>query len=686
MKVSLPKNRAHPYLACTPEELARLKKAYASKGAEHAAVAAVVERAARAIGKPPVFPPRGGQHNQWYQCDACQVALKTVDDTHHRCPLCKKVYSGYPYDDVIFSRRHHRNLRNATDAAWAWAITGKKKYARFTASVLLGYAERYSSYPLHDSLARTKPPMYKSAGRLFEQTLGEAACMTHFIAPSYDLIHDSGVLTKADHRKIRTGLFDPMLETLDKCKVGKGNWQSWHNAGMLWGGGVLGQKKWIDKAINDPKNGFLFQMTISVSDEGMWYENSWGYHFYALHALVALAEGARRMDIDLWSNNTFQKMFPLATHYVMADDSLPRFADDVNSRVTKAVAHLEPAHAATGDPQMATLLPGKVTWLSVLYGRDTSKRASRKGHVSSVFPSAGHAILRSKGRAGLTAAVTFGKHGGFHGHFDKLSFVLFGHRRELGVDPGRAASQAYRLPIHRNWYKATLSHNAVVIDGVSQGEAKGRLRLFSSGEKFSATLVECHQAYPGVKQQRLLVMTPEYMLVVDDLSSSKTHRFDWAYHNRGTKAETNKKLRRGKAWKGLVGGDYIKNIRTGSSDSTVRFRFPDGPVTTHLVMARRRGTKLLVGDGVGASVTDRVPMVLISRSGKKARFAAVLEPVKAGAKASVSDVRLTSRKGTLRVTVIRGDGRDIVEIDSKFRLKVKRDGKTVIKAAPAKAM
>ena len=70
---------------------------------------------------------------------------------------------------------------------------------------------------------------------------------------------------------------------------------------------------------------------------------------------------------------------------------------------------------------------------------------------------AGHALL-FEGDCSL--ALTFGPFGGFHGHFDKLSFVWFGKGRELGVDPGRARSQAYRLRIHREWYRATLSHKS----------------------------------------------------------------------------------------------------------------------------------------------------------------------------------------------------------------------------------
>lgn len=49
-----------------------------------------------------------------------------MDDTHHKCPLCDTVYSGFPYDDVVFTRKHHALLGRMLDTAWAYAITGEE--------------------------------------------------------------------------------------------------------------------------------------------------------------------------------------------------------------------------------------------------------------------------------------------------------------------------------------------------------------------------------------------------------------------------------------------------------------------------------------------------------------------------------------------------------------------------------
>ena len=640
-KIVLPES-GHPYVACTAAELARLRQAYRGTGAEHEVVADLIERTGQFIDDPVTFPPRGGQHNQWYQCDTCETALQTIDATHHQCPRCRKVYSGPPYDDVIFSREHSRNLQRMHTAAWAYAISGEERFAEYAAQVLLGYAQRYTQYPYHSASRETTSGWgRKAGGHLFEQTLGEASALARRIGPAYDLIHDSHALSPAQHEQIRQGLLLPMLRNIDRNKAGKSNWQTWHNAALIWGGALVNDPAWIRKAIDDPDNGFYHQMEVSVSQEGMWYENSWGYHFYTLQALIDMAETSRRLGIDLWRDERLEKMFTLPIHYAMANGMLPRFGDDVNSSVKRVGRLFEPAYHAYRNPQMRPFLNNRPSLESILLGRQMGSAGEPPELKSVVFEDAGHAILRANGAAGLTAALTFGPYGGFHGHYDKLSFVFFGYGQELGVDPGRARSQAYRLPIHRNWYKASISHNTVLVDGKGQGPAAGKLNLFRRTSDYSAVAASCDEAYPDVRQTRWLVMTDSYLLVYDELHSNADHRFDWLYHNRGAEVVCDVARQGADPVDDYEGGQYIRNARQGTTDEMARVRFTGSDVTTHLTVAAQEGTAVLIGNGVGASVTDRVPVVMIGRSGRDVRFAAVLEPVVSDGKARVGNVRLT---------------------------------------------
>ncbi len=677
LDIALPSETSGPFVALTGEELARLRDAYVSSGALREVVAGRVEDAEWLIREPLVFPPRGGQHNQWYQCTQCESALETIDDTNHRCERCGTVYTGHPYDDVIFARVHQRNLRRAHSAAIAYAITGRQIFAEAAREVLVGYAKRYRQYPYHTAAGELEADERRTGGgRLFEQTLNEAASITTRIGPAYDLVRGSDVFSEEERKAVREGLIRPMLENIARSQRGISNWQSWHNAAMLWGGALLGEKEWIERAITDEDHGFLFQMQNSVRDEGMWYENSWGYHFYTLGALTETAEAARRLGIDLWGHETFQKMFTLPAHYVMPGGDLPRFGNDPGTSIQSGSRLFEYAWAAFSPQSVAPYLSRRPTFESVKLGRDVQPPAAPAEAESAIFTGAGHAILRTSGEAGLAAAFTFGPYGGFHGHFDKLSFVFYGWGEELAVGPGRARSQAYRLPVHTLWYKATISHNTVLVDGASQQAAEGRLLFFEAGALAVAAEAACDSAYSGVEHRRLLVLFEDYLLVVDDLNAGGQHRcFDWMYHNRAESVHCDG-LSAGDLSGRLEGGEYIANTRFLKTDSPPRVSFQNERITTH-VNVDPQGSTIWTGDGPGESVSDRVPLMVVTREGSSARFAAAVEPVRAGAAARVRGVSMDETGTGIVINVERTDGSDVVR-RSADAIEVRRDGAVLI--------
>jgi hypothetical protein len=260
--------------------------------------------------------------------------------------------------------------------------------------------------------------------------------------------------------------------------------------------------------------------------------------------------------------------------------------------------------------------------------------------------------------------TTFGPYGGFHGHLDKLSFVFYGYGMELGVDPGRARSQAYRLPIHRNWYKATLAHNTVVVDGKSQAPASGRLLRFDVEPARTVVVAQCTEAYDGVVHTRLLLQTPDYLLVFDDLKADTEHRFDWFYHNRGKLAKC-PVAEQAVDTSGVdfVGMKYVENARAGTTDHAARVSFAVENVTNVLTLDAAANTELLVGNGVGASVLDRVPLVRATRRGNTARFAAVLEPIADSALPTVRSVSWREDDGGIEIEVTRDNQSDLIDLD-----------------------
>ncbi len=668
-QVLAPERKQGPLLACTPLELGRLRKAY---GEGEKVVLQRVQQARKRLSAELVFPPRGGQHNQWYQCESCQIGLQTLSDTKHRCPKCKKVYRGAPFDDVIFSRVHAHNWRRALDASWAHALTGRAEFLADAKKIVLGYAKRYERYPYHTN-SKGGTRKVSGGGHIKEQSLSEASLMIDSIVPACDLIWSS--MSPAERKQVGEHLIRPMLANLERAPRGKSNWQSFHNAAMFAGGALIGEARWMRRSIFHKTNGFLFQMKRCVSAEGMWFENSWGYHLYTLRALTAHAEYARRVSIDLWHQGPLQLMVELPIAYTMPDGSLPRFGDDVNSRVSYRTGFIQAARPIFESPLLDRMSQGPASWQSILHGNKIGSILPMDQGGSRLFPGAGHAILRSPGKKGLCSVTTFGSFGGFHGHFDKLSFVLFAYGNEFGVDPGRARSQAYRLPVHKLWYRGTIAHNAVVVDGKSQRGTSGKLLLFQKTPGYQAVAVSVDQAYRKMHHARCLIQTDEFLLILDTLrSSAGERRFDWVYHNRSASVQCRQAPHKTKATLDRDGGRFVELISTGQTSEAIlaHFEGPQRGLFLHVPSTRTR-TRIFTGTGVGRSVLDRIPLVILSRTGRKASFASLLEPVEAKAPSQVLEFAAHEDKGVWRVVVrtqnkrleLRWDGANSLELDGQ---------------------
>lgn len=672
-----PERKGAPLLACTPVELSRLHKSW--KAGEPVLVK-LVARARKRLGERLVFPPRGGQHNQWYQCDKCQLGLKTLGPTRHQCPKCKKVYTGAPYDDVIFSRVHGHNWARAREAGRAYALTGEARFAVDAKRIILGYAERYERYPYHTN---SKGGLRKvsGGGHIKEQSLSEASLMIDSIVPACDLVW--ATFSTAERKQVREHLIRPMLENLERAPRGKSNWQSFHNAAMFAGGALIGEERWMRRSIFHPSNGFLFQIEHCVSPEGMWFENSWGYHLYTLRALTSHAEFARRVGIDLWhagqaGRSTLQRMVELPVAYTMPDGSLPRFGDDVHSRLSHRMAFLQAARPMFESPLLDRIAQGPATWESILHGNQSGPSLPGDQGKSRLFRGAGHAILRSPGPKALCSVMTFGRFGGFHGHFDKLSFVLFADGRECGVDPGRARSQAYRLPIHKLWYRGTIAHNAVVVDGQPQRGASGKLLMFASNEHYQAVAAEVATAYEGLRHARCLVQTQDYLIVLDDLrSAGAQRRFDWIYHDRSRsvrcEAAASPVGDKARQVLDMSGGRFVELQSTGSTHGDVQAHFEGTDRALELRMAAADvDTRVFTGTGPAGSVLDRVPMIILRRRGRQAGFACVLEPLEPRGASGIASFTAKRKEGQWVVHLRSGNSQVRIEWDGARELELRR--------------
>lgn len=91
---------------------------------------------------------------------------------------------------------------------------------------------------------------------------------------------------------------------------------------------------------------------------------------------------------------------------------------------------------------------------------------------------------------------------------------------------------------------------------------------------------------------------------------------------------------------------------------------------------------MIVGDGPGESVEDRIPLVMLGRKGGHVRFAVAIEPIREGAEPKISSVLLEVKDNKTIVNVRRADEEDMISVASDNELTVTSGGKTVLSKEP----
>ncbi|MFA7231963.1 MAG: heparinase II/III family protein, partial [Victivallaceae bacterium] len=312
----------------------------------------------------------------------------------------------------------------------------------------------------------------------------------------------------------------------------------------------------------------------------------------------------------------------------------------------------------------------KISWESIRYGRNPAEFANTPPPVmeSALFKDAGHAILRSNGEKKLTAVFSFAPYRGFHSHFDMLSFIFFGFGQEICVDPGRAESQAYRLPVHKFWYKGTVSHNAVLVDFKPQGDTTtSELLFFDANSNCPAAAAKTENAYPGVDQTRLLALTPDYLLALDVIKSNKAAIFNWICHFEAEKLISDSPTRSVNAAGLGQGFEYIKNAGEGKSINLAKFELLQQTFKTCLTVFAKDRLNFFTGDGPKGSIAKRCPLVIVSNADKtkSLAFAATLEPVKNTVAPTIKNIELSQNGKLLTIKVFRTGGTDVFTYDGK---------------------
>ncbi len=526
-------------------------------------------------------------------------------------------------DGLLITRTHKELAEVCFKLGIAYVLKQDVAYAEGVRDMLLEYARLYPTYKLHDrSGAEEGQRLLPDAARMMAQTLDEARCLMEF-ARALDLIRGSGVVDAAQQEAIANDFLRPSAQLLRGHEKGIHNIQCWLNLAAFLAF-LQADDLAAARACVSGKNGLEQILAEGVASDGTWVEGSFMYHYFAGEALVPLVRALQACAVPC-DTSALEKMleapFALAAH----DGTLPMVNDGVQiglgqSAISQAKLYEQGVRIYSGD-RLAWPLRRWTRgqdYLSLIYGGAVlPPDPPADPPPSIVLPDLGMAMVRT-GPAAFesTLAIDYGPHGGDHGHPDKLSLHAW-----LGGRPafGEASTNLYGERLYQDYFKRSLAHSTVLLNGQDQRPARGTLLRFDSTDQIIE--VRSDQAYLGATLTRLSHLTPDGHLIdlflVEGAGSASV---DYVLHGYGQQISTSAPFldAADAGYQANPAYRALRKVKVLDTADDVDIRFSDAFGSHTVRIAGLPGTHLILAEGPWFQVGTYAPMLIVRRSGARA--------------------------------------------------------------------
>ncbi|MSU65252.1 MAG: hypothetical protein EXS38_03925 [Opitutus sp.] len=614
-----------PDFIFTPAELANLSRRARSEAFKPALVRLRQEAEvfyAMQLAVPEV--PGGYYHDFICPEHGVELRFDPHRPTEHRCPVDEARFTGEKFDAAWRWFVNHHLAEAALRLAVLWKVEGAAKHRDTVRSILLGYAARYEYYRGCPRTGTTNP------GAATYTTLDESVWSIP-LAWAFSLIAET--LPAAESQEIITRLLVPAAEHLVPRRYGAiHNFTCWHNAAIATIGRVAGRADLVAFALEGDL-GQRAQLREGLLSDGLWFEGSMSYHFYSVWAILMSALVFRHDPATtITGDRAVPKSLLAPIQCAYPDGTLPATNDCwYFTSILGACCHGVPpapdfyeiGFAVYGEPAFAATLhrayrvSPRDSVYALLFGVESLPAEAPPARASVNLPASGLAILRPT--EGVDLLLKYGPPGGHHGHPDKLSLTGWAHGWRFSPDLG---TPGYGVTSLETWYRQTLSHNTVLIDGESQPAAHGRLEHFDTNS--AVAVVD----WAGVKLRRAVHVRAEYFVDVFEVECERPRMIDWIYHNAGTFTSDVP----GQPVQVLAGGTAFQHLReVGEQPATgpTHVQWHEEPFGMQLWMPGSGGEQVFTGVSPGNPPTLSYGFVLRRRTAARAVFTAVFHPHRA---------------------------------------------------------
>ncbi len=464
----------------------------------------------------------GWSHN--YACPFCAGALKfDAESPHaHLCGACGKIAPDTQllYEAWIMSRRG-AIAESLKCAAVLFRAGEGEKYRDYVIRVIDFYADHYMEFDEHG--------LYAGRGRVMGQSLTEATWGVTLLDALLILGFDGGSEKGQIWHK---QLFLPCARMVMAQSGLIHNIPLWHSAFSLGAGAVFRDERLVEQSLRGDL-GARNQVLKGFTDEGIWFENSSGYHYYALNAALTVCKFMRvagREEPEVFARvaSGFTGLLKLTYE----DGQQPAFNDTPKTAAAQGVRgrvdmFLEGAKVLGGVTDVSRValavkdLPTSGSLGDFLYGRPDMPAENPPAYGSVNLAANCMAMLRDGDYE------VFAKYGNLHrshAHPDALQINLYPFATDLGT-------VGYSSPYHRGWYTRTCAHATVTVDAQSQiHTARGTAEMSADGKRLEMSVPGIAD---GADANRVIELRDGKLYDETRVTCQGERLIDWFFHAAG---------------------------------------------------------------------------------------------------------------------------------------------------------
>lgn len=491
--------------------------------------------------------------NLYYFCPKHGVRLSWDRNkpTEHACPVDGEIFSGEPYNGAWWRWLNTLNSKACYELGLLWQLTSEVQYFEKVKDILLQYSAYYPDYEVHGGIP------YNGPGKANAQTLCEANCHLDF-ARGYDFIREQ--LSDSEKSIIEERLLREGAEFLIDHRTDQlHNHEMKINATIGVIGLLLNDSRYLDFALNTDY-GLHYQLNRGCLGEGMWFEGSIHYHYYALQALLAYEKIAWRTEYTVSQNPNLIKMLKFPLNLMMISNGFPRLNDCIaGQELLTHVQIFEFANKAFPDEGFDKALNSiyhnvrcdnsvsRDNLEALLYGNDRLATKETLVCKSIHAPEAGY-TLGYDSRYDNAFLLKHSPYGGEHDHYDRLGLIVVRKGKEILPDLG---TTGYGAHLHKHYYKNSSTHNTLVVNQSNQPPINPIVHTYLETNEYrfvdtevdwggepatvdSHTIVEWdQQVYADVKFRRCILWLGDAVIEFNKVLNPHSQRIDLTYHVRG---------------------------------------------------------------------------------------------------------------------------------------------------------